>query len=125
VNPSRILVVDDEWKIRQIVVHLLGQAGYETADTGDPTEVARLAEEFKPDLVILDISMPQKDGLDVARELRSAEATSKIPIMFMTARDEAGLVDRAHELGASGYVEKPFSNETYLKVVSRVLQGVR
>ena len=119
---KRILVVDDEWKIRQIVVHLLKQSGYETHDTGESVNAATLAAEVRPDLVILDISMPNKDGFTVAREIRDNEATKKTPIMFMTARDEADLVDKAYDLGAVGYVEKPFSNETYLQVVSRLLQ---
>lgn len=117
-----ILVVDDEWKIRQIVVHLLTQAGYETHETGESFDAATLAAEVRPDLVILDISMPKKTGLQVARELRENEITAKTPIMFMTARTEAELVDKAYDLGAVGYVEKPFSNETYLQIVSRLLQ---
>ena len=119
---KRILIVDDEWKIRQIVVHLLKQAGYETHETGESYDAAALAAEVRPDLVILDISMPKKTGFQVAREIRDNEATKKTPIMFMTARNEAELVDKAYDLGAVGYVEKPFSNETYLTVVSRLLQ---
>ena len=122
VTAKRILVVDDEWKIRQIVIHLLKKSGYETHDTGDSVEAAPMAAEVRPDLVILDISMPNKDGFQVAREIRENEVTKKTPIMFMTARDESELVDKAYDLGAVGYVEKPFSNETYLQVVSRLLQ---
>jgi CheY-like chemotaxis protein len=128
VAAGRILVVDDDPKIRRIIGHDLAEAGYEVRETGEPGDVLRLASESAPDLVVLDIMMPGKDGLEVARELRAHGPTARVPFMFITAKEGAAVdeaVTKAYDLGAVGYVEKPFRKETLLEVVRRLLAGVR
>lgn len=101
-----ILVVDDDPHIRQLLVFALGKAGLAAIEAGDGEEaVARIAADA-PDLVILDINMPRMDGLEVCRRVR---ATSAVPILFLSSRDDE--IDRVLgiELGGDDYVVKPFS----------------
>jgi two-component system OmpR family response regulator len=104
--PRSILVVDDDPHIRQLLVFALGKAGLATLEAGDGEEAVALITALKPDLVILDINMPRMDGLEVCRRVR---ATSNLPILFLSSRDDE--IDRVLgiELGADDYVVKPFS----------------
>ena len=106
---TRILVVEDEADIRQILVYNLGQAGYEmhVADRGEAG--LALARETRPDLVVLDLMLPDMSGLDVCRNLKGDASLRDIPVIMLTARSEE--IDRVvgFELGADDYVVKPFS----------------
>jgi two-component system OmpR family response regulator len=103
---TRILIVDDDPSIREVVRFALRKEGYETAEAGDGAEALRLFDETGPDLVVLDILMPEMDGTEVCRALRSR---SRVPIIFLSSKDEE--VDRilGLELGGDDYVTKPFS----------------
>jgi two-component system phosphate regulon response regulator PhoB len=114
---KRILVVDDETDLLHLVAHHLSAAGHvvDTAETG--SEGLRLASESTPDLVILDIMLPDLQGTEVLRQLRRQTETASVPVLFLTARGEE--VDRVvgFELGADDYVVKPFSpRELVLRV---------
>jgi len=116
----RVLVVDDEENVTHLVASALRFDGFETvtADNGR-TALARVAEH-DPDLVILDVMMPEMDGLGVLQSLRSAG--SQVPVIFLTARDTTA--DRIGGLraGADDYVMKPFSIEELLARVHAVLR---
>ena len=101
-----VLVVEDERKIRELLRSYLESDGLTVVTTGSGAEAITLAREARPDLIILDLRLPDVPGEDVAREVR---AVSKIPIMMLTAK--ADTADRIHglELGADDYVTKPFS----------------
>jgi two-component system alkaline phosphatase synthesis response regulator PhoP len=118
-SSPRILVVDDEQAVLDLLVYNLSKAHYEvlTADNGrQALELVRTAE---PDLILLDLMLPEVDGLDVCREIRH---TSKVPIIMITARGEE--VDRVVglELGADDYVCKPFSVRELMARVKAVLR---
>jgi two-component system phosphate regulon response regulator PhoB len=106
---ARILVVEDEADIRQILAYNLGQAGYEilVADRGE--QALALARENRPDLVLLDLMLPDMSGLEVCRNFKSESSLRDIPVIMLTARSEE--IDRVvgFELGADDYVVKPFS----------------
>jgi len=101
-----ILIVEDEGAIARLIRDYLVGAGFEAVVAGDGDAAVRLFREVKPDLVILDLGLPGRDGLDVTRELRRS---SDVPIIVVTARGEE--TDRivGLELGADDYVVKPFS----------------
>ncbi len=103
---AKVLIVDDELKIVQTLRAYLQQAGFETATAGDGNTAIAAFRHERPDLVLLDLSLPGKDGLDVCRVLRGE---SHVPIIMLTARAEE--VDKlvGLELGADDYVAKPFS----------------
>lgn len=106
-SARRVLLVDDDPHIRQLLAYAFGKAGIATAEAGDGEDaLASLAEQL-PDLVVLDINMPRMDGLEVCRRLRASDCT--VPILFLSSRDDE--IDRVLgiELGADDYVVKPFS----------------
>ena len=114
-----ILVVEDEMKIARLVRDYLHRAGFDVIVTGEGESAIASARGSKPDLVVLDLGLPGRDGLDVARELRRS---SDVPIVMLTARgDEADRV-AGLELGADDYVVKPFSPRELVARVRAVLR---
>ncbi len=114
-----ILVVDDEKSVTDLLAYNLRKAHYDVLTAADGREALRLAQESRPDLILLDLMIPEVDGLDVCRELRK---TSAVPIIMITARGEE--IDRVVglELGADDYVTKPFSVRELLARVKAVLR---
>jgi two-component system response regulator VicR len=119
VKPKRILVVDDEESMAEIVSYALEEAGYEVGTAGDTTEARTLMTSFKPDLIVLDVMLPGESGLEFCRDLRER---SEIPVVMLSARSEE--IDKilGLELGADDYVTKPFSPR---ELVSRVKANLR
>jgi two-component system, OmpR family, alkaline phosphatase synthesis response regulator PhoP len=119
VMPARILVVDDEPSVIDLLAYNLRKAGYEVLLAANGREALRLADQYKPDLILLDLMLPEVDGLDVCRELRK---TSAVPIIMLTARGEE--IDRVVglELGADDYVSKPFSVRELIARIKAVLR---
>jgi two-component system phosphate regulon response regulator PhoB len=118
---SKILVVDDEPDVLDLVTYNLTQAGFQTLTAVDGAEALRKARSAAPDLILLDLMLPELDGLEVCKLLRRDAKTSAIPIIMLTAR--AGEMDRVLglELGAVDYVPKPFSpRELVLRVKKRL-----
>lgn len=117
--PPKILVVDDEPSVTDLLSYNLRKAGYEALVAPDGREALRLARHAQPDLILLDLMIPEIDGLDVCRELRK---TSAVPIIMITARGEE--IDRVVglELGADDYVAKPFSVRELLARIKAVLR---
>ncbi len=116
---QRIVVVDDEESIVKAVRYALEQEGYEVHTAGDASGGSFLVEEVNPDLLILDIMLPGKSGLDLAREIRE---TSDVPIVMLSARGDE--VDRilGLEFGADDYVTKPFSPRELVSRVRAILR---
>ncbi len=115
----RILVVDDEPSVTDLLAYNLRKALYDVQVAADGREALRLAGEFQPDLILLDLMIPEVDGLDVCRELRK---TSNVPVIMITARGEE--IDRVIglELGADDYVTKPFSVRELMARIKAVLR---
>ncbi len=107
--PKRILVVEDEEDIVRLITFHLEKEGYRVLSTGSGREALQLARQQSPNLVILDIMLPEMDGLEVCRRLRAGKDTESIPIMILSAKKEE--LDRVLglELGADDYMVKPFS----------------
>ncbi len=108
---GRVLVVEDDEAIADVLRRTLRQEGHEVRSAGDGVEALATAEEFVPDLVILDLGLPKLDGAEVLRRLR---ASSDVPILILTARSE--LDDRVEGLdsGADDYLVKPFERKELL-----------
>ena len=115
----RILVVEDEMQIARLVRDYLEHAGFEVVVAGDGETGLASARGSKPDLVILDLRLPGRDGLDVAREIRGR---SNVPIVMLTARGEESDRIVGLELGADDYVVKPFSPKELVARVRTVLR---
>ncbi|HEX2927177.1 MAG TPA: diguanylate cyclase [Ruminiclostridium sp.] len=106
---SRILVVDDSPFNQKMISEILVNE-YELVVTGDGRTAIQLADEKKPDLILLDILMPEMDGLEVCRFLKSQTSTAEIPIIFITAASEPEDVVKGLEAGGQDYITKPFSS---------------
>lgn len=117
----RLLVVDDDAKFLRFVTELLIGAGYDVRGAGDALSALSLALEFRPELVIVDVAMPGKDGFELARELRSTPATSAVPCLFLTARSSREGAGAAREAGAVGYLEKPVRSGALLWTIKALL----
>ena len=116
---TQVLVVDDEPVVTEVVERYLRLEGYEVSLASDGAVALQLAQEWAPDLVILDIMLPAVDGLEVCRQIRNE---SQVPIIVLTARgDETDRVVGL-ELGADDYVAKPFSPRDLVARVKSVLR---
>jgi DNA-binding response OmpR family regulator len=116
---ARILVVDDEPDTVELIAFNLKSAGYDVLSASDGAEALRKARSTEPDLVILDIMLPEVDGLEVCKRLRADPLTTKIPILMLTAKANEGDRILGLKLGANDYVTKPFSpRELILRVRS-------
>ncbi|MHB8878793.1 MAG: response regulator transcription factor [Myxococcaceae bacterium] len=118
-GPASILVVDDDPRLREVVRFALTQAGFETEEAADGRAALQKIAAALPALVVLDITMPELDGLEVCREVRRQH---KVPIIFLSSRDDE--VDRivGLELGADDYLTKPFSPRELVARVKAVLR---
>ena len=116
---KKVLIVDDEKAIVDILNHNLKREGYETFEAYDGEEAINLVKKENPDLVLLDVMLPKKDGFSVCKEIRQ---TSNVPIIMVTAKED--VVDKiiGLELGADDYITKPFSVR---EVVARVKANLR
>ena len=116
----RVLVVDDEENVTHLVSSALRFDGFETLTADSGTDALAKVSQYEPDLIVLDVMMPGRDGFGVLQELRASG--SQVPVIFLTARDTAG--DRVGGLraGADDYVVKPFSIEELLARVHAVLR---
>ena len=114
-----VLLVDDEPEIVRIVGDYLERSGFHVLSAGDGPAALALARRQRPDLVVLDLTLPSLDGLDVARELRR---DGQVPIIMLTARSEEADRVAGLELGADDYVAKPFSPRELVARVRAVLR---
>jgi two-component system phosphate regulon response regulator PhoB len=119
---AKILVVDDEPDALELVSFNLKSAGYEVVTADNGSEALKKARQHVPDLILLDVMLPEVDGLEVCKLLRRDPATAPIPIIMLTAK--AGEIDRVLglELGAEDYVTKPFSPRELVLRVKNLLK---
>ncbi len=107
-NPIRVLVVDDERNILDIIKFNLEMEGYEVTTSMEGEEALRLVHEIKPDLILCDIMMPVLDGLEVCRRLKADGRTNQIPVVMLSARTQAQDKISSIEAGADDFITKPF-----------------
>lgn len=117
-----VLVVDDDREIARLVQAYLEQAGFQVRSVGDRAGALRTVRTERPDLLILDLMLPDGDGMEVARQLRADPATARLPIIMLTARVEDADRIVGLELGADDYVSKPFNPRELVARVRAVLR---
>ena len=118
----RILVADDDPEILTLLGLRLKQRGYEVIEASDGVMALEQAREKKPDLVILDVMMPQKNGWEVARELKQDAETKDLGIIILTAIGEKMNEITSPLYGADAYIDKPFEFEKLEKAIAAVLE---
>jgi two-component system, OmpR family, alkaline phosphatase synthesis response regulator PhoP len=121
-KPKSILIVDDEQDITELIQYNLMNAGYTTFLAHNGIEAIQIAKKNKPDLILLDVNMPKKDGYQTCKELRSSNEFADTIIIFLTAMGDEGSEIRGLELGADDYIVKPIKPNV---LVSRVKSALR
>ena len=118
---QKILVVDDEPEIREMLEARLSANGYEVVTAKDGLEAVEKFSEEMPAMVILDVLMPRVDGFKVLEIIKNHASSSPVPIIMLTAKGESGNILKAQEMQATDYIIKPFKAEELLAVVKRYL----
>ena len=118
----KILVVDDEYDVTELLSYNLRRNGFRVQSVNDPRRVMDVVREFEPDLIVLDIMMPDLSGLQVCRMIRQESSLKAIPIIFLSAKTEEGDRIEGFESGADDYVCKPFSPKELMLRVLAVLK---
>ena len=121
-NKKRILVVDDEAELVKAIEIRLKQADYEILTAYDGLEGLEKAQKEKPDLILLDILMPNMDGYQTLQKLKEEESTKSIPVIMLTAKSQVDDVTKAADLGANDYIVKPFNHITLLEKIHKALE---
>ncbi len=120
---KRILLIEDNLEIRENTIELLELEGYTVISAKDGKMGLAMAKENLPDLILCDIMMPEATGYEVISELKKHSNTSTIPFIFITASVEKKDVQIGLELGAIGYIRKPFDTQELLSEVKRSLHN--
>ncbi|HRO46179.1 response regulator transcription factor [Agriterribacter sp.] len=122
---KKILIADDEPDILEIISYNLGKEGYETITAKDGEESLHKAKLFKPDLIVLDVMMPNKNGMEVCKTLRSLPAFHDTLIIFLTALNDELSHIRGLEYGADDYISKPVSPKVLVSKVNALFRRVQ
>lgn len=119
---SKILVAEDEKDIRELIGFTLRFAGFEVLLATNGAEAVEMAEAEKPDLILLDVRMPKMTGYEACRKLKENTQTSKIPVVFLSAKGQDGEIQQGLESGAVEYILKPFAPDELSSQVRALLK---
>ena len=122
--PTKILICDDEDVLRALIRATLSGDRYELVEARDGDESVELAKSERPDVILLDMMMPGRSGLDVLSELRRDPELERVPVVMLTARTQESDRDAAVVAGAERYLAKPFSPARLAAVVEDVVGGL-
>ena len=120
---SRVLIIEDDDNNMELIAYILEHDGYETIRASTGQEGFELALEQKPAFIILDIQLPDMNGLDVLRKIRGAEEGEEIPVIAMTSYAMAGDRETTLAAGCNGYIEKPIDPERVMSQIREITGG--
>jgi two-component system cell cycle response regulator DivK len=123
--PKKILIVDDNQDSRELVVKILKTRGYQTIEALDGEEALEKAVAERPDLILMDRSLPKIDGYEVTRRLKNQDEFKDIPIVALTAHAMRGDREKALEAGCEGYISKPINVRELPELIMSYLRGKR
>jgi two-component system alkaline phosphatase synthesis response regulator PhoP len=118
----KILAVDDEPDILEIIAYNLAKEGYDVATASNGVDAIKIAKEFRPDLIILDIMMPKMDGIETCRQIREIEKLKATFIVFLTARNEEFVEVMGFNAGADDYIAKPIKPRALISRINAILR---
>jgi CheY-like chemotaxis protein len=122
---KRILLIEDNAVNRRLAQFLLKSKGYEVWEATSAPEAFAALKERRPDLILMDIQLPEVDGLTATRHLKADPATQDIPVVAVTSYAMKGDETRALEAGCSGYVTKPIDKTLFLDTVAKILAAAQ
>jgi two-component system chemotaxis response regulator CheY len=120
---THVLAIDDSRTIRTLLTMALESAGFKVTTAIDGVDGIRKFYEETPDLVITDVNMPNKDGFGVIADIRSGQQNRSVPVLVLTTESGAALKERARAAGATGWIVKPFEDESLINVIRRLTGG--
>jgi DNA-binding response OmpR family regulator len=118
---KKILVIDDDPEIITLLTVRLGANDFDVISANDALYAVRMAFEEKPDLIILDINMPGGGGVSVFDRVRKLKTTTKVPVVFLSGCEDRDVQKQVLEMGAVGFISKPFKSEELLTVIRKAL----
>jgi twitching motility two-component system response regulator PilH len=116
---TKVLVVDDSQAEIRLMQSFLQQAGFQSVGISDPTKIEETIEEERPNVILLDVVMPQRNGFQACRDLKSEGPYSQIPVILVTSKTAPSDRYWGEQQGANGYVAKPFTPEELISAVKR------
>ena len=122
VTPRKILVADDDADMRELVSHILRLKNYEVVSVATANEAQQQAVKEPPDLIVMDIGMPDMDGLTAIWKLRETKTLAEVPIVIISAFDSYDLRAEAASAGCQAYITKPFEVSEFISVIERALK---
>jgi two-component system OmpR family response regulator len=120
---SKILVIDDEPQVTEIIEAFLTNAGHEVVVCNFAAEALKKASQIQPDVILLDIMMPDADGYSICNELKGNPETAGIPVVFLTGKDRSDDMGRSFQAGGDMFIKKPFSCERLLEIINIILMS--
>ncbi len=120
---ARIMVVDDDQDVLIVLAHYLRREGFQPIEAASGRECLRAARDHPPDLVLLDVMMPEMDGFAVAKALRNNPATAEIPVIMVTARDDISARAEGIKVGVSEFLTKPVQRQQLARRIRSQLQS--
>ena len=120
---DRILIVEDNQMNLELVSDILEWGGYEVIQARGGEEALAAARRSRPDLILMDLQLPEMDGLEVTRRLKEDEALKDIIVVALTAHAMRGDEERAHAAGCSGYIAKPIDTRRFISVIAGYLES--
>ncbi len=117
-----VLIIEDDYDIAELLIYNFTKAGFKTYDLATGKGVVELVEKVNPSIIMLDIMIPEGNGLDILQKIRQSKASSQIPIIMVTAKGEEEDITKGLNLGADDYVCKPFSPKELIARANAVLR---
>lgn len=121
---ARILVAEDERDIRELIAFTLTFAGHEIIQAPNGVEAVELAQQVKPDLIMMDVRMPRMTGYEACRVLKDIEGVKDIPVVFLSAKGQDDEIQTGIDAGAIAYILKPFAPDELTTQVTELLQKI-
>jgi CheY-like chemotaxis protein len=116
---TKVLVIEDDEVLRESILDILGTRNFDVIGAEDGLRGLQLAQEFVPDLILCDVRMPKLNGYEVLQAIRQDPKTAAIPLIFLTAETIQNVVGKGQNLGANGYLIKPFSTAELLEAINQ------
>lgn len=123
IQTAKVLVIDDEPEITDIIDTFLTESGYTVQVENDSTRAVAKAQEFLPDVVLLDIMMPGNDGYTICEGFKKDPNLARVPVIFLTGKDRTDDMGRSFKVGGDMFIKKPFSCERLLEIVNIVVMS--
>lgn len=121
---ANILVAEDERDIRELINFTLSFAGHTITQAKNGEEAVELAQQIKPDLIMLDVRMPKMTGYEACRQLKTIDAVKAIPVVFLSAKGQEAEVKTGIDAGAIDYILKPFAPDELTQRLTEILQKI-